>query len=258
MYILKTEVSDCFTVRITKLIKQSLFVIAVLLKYLTNNWRLIMKLTNLLSVAVATMVGATSLTAMDPEFAPLNPTQAKMLGSHYKRAATLVPPPAPAHHAHLVPLAGPTDTDMILQGITDMHNDVYIAAAKIRMTAASNGWIDGLIGAANMLDAAVAVGGGGQPATAGRNDFKAALNAVIAAAAPAARLAVAANGGIASLSHVKETIDLQIVAIVGAWIDGLIGPVNMLDAGVGVGGPGQPATATRNDFKTALAAVLVA
>ena len=258
MYILKTVVSDCFTVHITKLIKQSLFVIAVLLKDLTNNWRLIMKLTNLLSVAVATMVGATSLTAMDAEFAPLNPTQAKMLGSQYKRVAAALPPAAPAHHAHLAPMAGRTDTDLLLQGITDAHNDAYIAEAKIRMTAASDAWIDTLVGAGNMLDAAVAVGGARQPATIGRDDFKAALDAVIAGAVPAARAVVAVDGKISSLSNVKETIDLQIVALVDAWIDTLIGGANMLDAGVAVGGPGQPATIGRDDFKAALAAVLVA
>jgi hypothetical protein len=69
------------------------------------------------------------------------------------------------------------------KGITALN--LTRAAVVGEIDAAVDAWIDTLIGAANMLDPAVArldnAGAAGTPATIGRDDFKAALSAIITA-----------------------------------------------------------------------------
>ena len=275
MHILKTVVSDCFTVHITKLIKQSLFVIAVLLKYLTNNWRLIMKLTNLLSVAVATMVGATSLTAMDAEFATLNPTQAKMLGSQYKRAAAAARP-AHAHHAHLAPLAGRADTDFLLESIGSVNCDAYINDIGAKIVAAADAWFDLVVPGGNpaqMLNNATAtgvhgaahpIGGATEPANLTVAAFKAAFAAKINTLTPALlHVPGPVDGSLRALSIAQEAANMAIQDEIEQWID-LVVPggdaTQMLNgptatgvnaAGHAIGDITEPADLTVGAFKKA-------
>ena len=198
-----------------------------------------------------------SLTAMDAEFEVLNPTQAKMLGTKYKKDAALIPV-KPAHHDHLAPLGVITDTDYLLQGITDGNNDKYVAFAKAGIKAIVGPWIDSLLaGNIRFLEAdptAVSIPGGTEKNRKKRDAFKLKLAEIIENVPLAGMPGASADATLRNLKVTKTAVSTEIIRVVNDWIDTLpLNGGNLIAVTVKHdGNAGAPADQTPAAFKTAV------
>ena len=202
---------------------------------------------------------ACSLTAMDPEFQALNPTQAKMLGTKYKKDAAAVP--AAVHHTHLAPFGAKTDTDYLLQGITDGNNDKYVAFAKVGIKAIVATWIDGLLAGNNAFLAKDpgfgVIAGGDDVARKTRDAFKQKLAEKIDGVPLVGMPGASPDATLRNLKATKAAVNAEIIRVVNDWIETL--PVQsgagnfFIDVTVRNNGlAGAPNGKTKAAFKTAL------
>jgi hypothetical protein len=220
-----------------------------------------MKLTNLLSVAyltAATIVGTTSLAAMDAEFAGANLTTARLKGSEYKRqAVTAIPALAGTDTALLVATVGKAGAlaEAAIQAYVD-----HVKAAVITEFDRVVDAVQPLAGAA-LFGAGVTAGpaNGFADLNAGTAKvvFAALINGFTAAALAPHGAAVAADGSLAELGNCEGTINAAMAASLNAVVD-LIAPGGDADivldpanaANFAAGGfAAAPLGVTRGNFK---------
>ncbi len=220
-----------------------------------------MKLTNLLSVAyltAATIVGTTSLAAMETEFASANLTTARLKGSEYKRqAATVIPALAGTDTALLAATVGKVGAAVAaaIQVYVDFVKGAVITEFDRVVDVVQPVATDRLFGV-GVTDAA-ANGFADLNAGTAKAVFAALINGFDAANLIADGAAVAADGSLAELGNCEGSINAAMAASLNAIVD-LIAPAGdgaiVLDpanAGnfVAAGFAAAPLGVTRVNFK---------
>lgn len=198
----------------------------------------------LLSVLLTEHAQVDAVIAPDPEINALSGLALKQRAQFYKDHT------APAHHRHFAPGGVPTDTDLLLQGMTAGNNNAYVAAAKAGIKLAVGAWINSLLAPDGVFVERRAT-----LADTKRDTFKAALDLAIDGVVSAT--AASADANLLTLRRTKNAINAEMVAALNAQIDVLAtNPAQFIRATVATGGAGQPADRTSNAFKAALAAVV--
>jgi hypothetical protein len=190
--------------------------------------------------------------AIEAEFKDLNLAQARKLGSEMLRKSR-----APAGKAHLqVGFVG-TDTDLLVEGITDGNNNKYVAFAKAGIKTIVDPWIEGLLVSNNrFLEAdptAALILGGSEKNRKKRDAFKLKLAEVIDNVALGG-VAPSVDATFRNLKVTKTAVSAEIIRVVNAWIDSLpVSGGNLIVAAVKHDGLlGAPANQTPAAFKTAI------